>query len=250
MRDAQENILYVGKAKNLKKRLNSYRVANPDRLARRHLRLLRAVARIELQECQDEAAALAKEAELLLALKPKFNRAGTWPATPRFLAWRCDETKLALAISEAPAADWQAFGPFGSGIVHLRAALLRLLWFALNPASGSTAMPAGWVHGHLGEIATLADARSREANFREVEMVLTGLFAGNNDGFVAWVGEKTKPLPHAHDLAMRDADLETVIQFMAAKTRRTRPFVIPEQTANEQRMDPPGLFPDVNWNHP
>jgi hypothetical protein len=47
-------------------------VANPDRLARRHLRLLRLVARIELQECADEAAALAKEAELLLALKPKF----------------------------------------------------------------------------------------------------------------------------------------------------------------------------------
>src|ERR1700679_4045056 len=85
MRDAQDNILYVGKARNLKKRLNSYRVANPDRLARRHLRLLRAVARIELQECANEAVALAKEAELLLALKPKFNRAGTWPATPRFL---------------------------------------------------------------------------------------------------------------------------------------------------------------------
>ena len=28
---------------------------------------------------------------------------------------------------------------------------------------------------------------------------------------------------YAHDLAMRDADLETVIQFMEAKARRTRP---------------------------
>jgi predicted GIY-YIG superfamily endonuclease len=207
MRDAQENVLYVGKAKNLKKRLNSYRVANPDRLARRHLRLLRAVTRIELQECADEAAALTKEAELLLALRPKFNRAGTWPATPRFLVWQWDETRLALGISETAAAGWQAFGPFGSGIVHLRAALIRLLWFALNPASGSTAMPAGWAHGRLGEIATISYARSCEADFHRIEMVLTPLFAGNNDGFVAWVGERTKPLPHDHDLAMRDADL-------------------------------------------
>ena len=250
MRDAQENVLYVGKAKNLKKRLNSYRVANPDRMARRHLRLLRAVARIELQECADEAAALAKEAELLLTLKPKFNRAGTWPATPRFLVWQWDETRLALAISEVPAADWQAFGPFGSGIVHLRAALLRLLWFALNPASGSTAMPAGWIHGRLGEIATISYARNCETDFRTIEMVLTPLLAGNNDGFVAWVGERTKPLAYAHDLAMRDADLETVIQFMEAKSRRTRPFVIPEPRALKQRMDSTGLFPNENLNNP
>ena len=250
MRDAQENVLYVGKAKNLKKRLNSYRVANPDRMARRHLRLLRAVARIELQECADEVAALAKEAELLLALRPKFNRAGTWPATPRFLVWQSDETRLALAISEAPAADWQAFGPFGSGIVHLRAALIRLLWFALNPASGSIAMPAGWAHGRLGEIAAISIAQSCETDFHTIEMVLIPLFAGNNDGFVAWVGEQTKPLPHAHDLAMRDADLETVIQFLEAKARRTRPFLIPEQGATKQLMHPQCLFPDEKRNHP
>ncbi|MGA2248494.1 MAG: GIY-YIG nuclease family protein [Verrucomicrobiota bacterium] len=250
MRDAQDNILYVGKAKNLKKRLNSYRVANSDRLPRRHLRLLRAVARIELQECADEAAALAKEAELLLSLKPKFNRAGTWPAKPRFLIWQGDGTQLALAISETPAEGWQAFGPFGSGILHLRAALLRLLWFALNPAAGSAAMPAGWAHGRLGEIATVSDGRSLESDFRRIDVVLAELFAGDNDGFIAWVGEQTKPLARAHDLAMRDADLEMVIQFMQAKARRTRPFTVPEPSTTEQQMDAIELFADVDGNHP
>lgn len=54
MRDANENVLYVGKAKNLRQRLQNYRAANPDRMPRRHLRMLRHVARIELQPCSDE----------------------------------------------------------------------------------------------------------------------------------------------------------------------------------------------------
>src|SRR5689334_10755834 len=79
MRDSADVVLYVGKARNLRKRLCSYRVANPDRMPRRHLRLVRAVARIELQQCADEHAALARESALLRTLRPKFNRAGTWP---------------------------------------------------------------------------------------------------------------------------------------------------------------------------
>jgi hypothetical protein len=63
MCDGAGVVLYVGKAKNLRKRLNGYRVANSDRMARRHLRLLRAVARIELQACADERAALMTEAD-------------------------------------------------------------------------------------------------------------------------------------------------------------------------------------------
>src|SRR6516165_6317422 len=68
MRDAGETVLYVGKAKNLRQRLGNYRVANPDRMPRRHLRLLRAVTRIELQELPDEPSALARESELLRTL--------------------------------------------------------------------------------------------------------------------------------------------------------------------------------------
>ena len=252
MHDAAGLVLYVGKAKNLRKRLGSYRVANPDRLGRRHLRLLSQVARIELQECADESAALDKEAELLLALKPKFNRAGVWLATPRFLIWCRTAQTLELAISETPAPGWQAFGPLGSGIDYLRAALVRLLWFAKNPAAGASALPAGWVQGRLGEIATLTDTSASAPSCRSIEVMLTELFAGDHDGFVAWIGEQTKALAHAHDLAMRDADLETVIQFMQAKARRTRPFTTPEPSVIGKRMDLEAalLFADENGSQP
>ena len=243
MHDAAGLLLYVGKAKNLRKRVGSYRVANPDRLGRRHLRLLSQVTRIDIQKCADESAALAKEAELLLALKPKFNRAGVWPATPQLLLWRRTTHSLELAVAEAPVTGWRSFGPFGSGIVYLRAALVRLLWFAMNPVSGSTAMPAGWVHGRLGQIATVTDLKIKESSRRNLETVLTELLAGDHEGFVSFIGEQTKTLPYSHDLAMRDADLETVIQFMQAKARRTRPFITPEQSITKKWKNPEATLP-------
>jgi predicted GIY-YIG superfamily endonuclease len=244
MRDAVEVVLYVGKAKSLRRRLNSYRVANPDRMGRRHLRLLRQVVRIELLECADEAAALAKEAELLRTLKPKFNRAGVWAGPPRFLVWRNTEKTLQLAISTTPTPGWQEFGPCGSGVVYLRAALVRLLWYALNPTLGSTDMPAGWWHGRLPAIATLDGVPG------EVQSVLAKLLAGDTEVFLAWICERTQSLTYAYDRETRDADLETVVTLIQAKLRRTLPFHTAEPGAEKPPSPDARLFPEEDWNEP
>lgn len=240
MQDAAEVVLYVGKAKSLRQRLGHYRVANPDRMGRRHLRLLRQVVRIQLLECADESTALAKEAELLRALKPKFNRAGVWVGPARFLVWRCGRKNLELAITKTPTMDWQQVGPFGSGVVYLRAALVRLLWYALNPDLGSTSMPQGWWHGRLGTIVSIQEISD------EVEPILKNLFSGDTDGFTVWTSERTQSLVHTYDREMRDADLETVITSIQAKARRTLPFHTPDQPAADQSKlcDAMILFPD------
>ena len=76
----QEGVLYVGKAKSLRRRLGSYRVANPERLSRRIIRLLHQVTRIEWDECSSEAAAQHREELLIVTLQPKVNAAGkVWP---------------------------------------------------------------------------------------------------------------------------------------------------------------------------
>ena len=250
MLDARENVLYIGKAKNLRKRLNSYRVANPDRLARRHLRLLRLVARIELLECANEAEALAKEAELLLALKPQFNRAGVWPATPRFLVWRCLAGKLELAVTETPEIGWLAFGPFGSGVRHLRTALTRLLWYALNPAAGSLYMPTGWMQGRLGAIVAISLSANSGLGGEEPEIILKKLFAGDTNIFSAWIGKRTKLILHAHDRTMRDVDLETVTGFMEAKANRTRQFALTVPSAKNEGQDISLPLSGESWDLP
>ena len=82
---AGEGVLYVGKAKNLRKRLASYRVANPERFPRRIIRLLHRVTRIEWDECADDSAARFREELLIAVLQPKFNTAGkTFPRSQCF----------------------------------------------------------------------------------------------------------------------------------------------------------------------
>src|SRR6266566_3692216 len=81
MHDATGNLLYVGKAKNL-----------------RQLRMVREVARIDFDLCPNESAALAHEARLLRRLKPKFNRAGVWPGKAQFLTWRLVDQAVQFSV--------------------------------------------------------------------------------------------------------------------------------------------------------
>jgi predicted GIY-YIG superfamily endonuclease len=244
MRDDADTVVYVGKAKNLRKRLGSYRVANPERLKRRQLRLLRAVVRVELQECADETAALARESELLLSLRPRFNRAGTWPRTPRCLTWKVTAAGLELAVvavSEVASDGENArsrvgrSGVMGAGAVHLRAVLVRLLWCALHPERGVAGMPMaksegrssrdegisdGWLaglqklHGLHGETVMEPRFGVAEEYFMEASARLESLFAGDAEGFAGWVRERAAAQTHPFEVAAREADLEALAEFV------------------------------------
>jgi excinuclease UvrABC nuclease subunit len=208
MRDAKDTVLYVGKAKNLRQRLNAYRVANPDRMARRHLRLLRAVVRIELELCPDEQSALTRESELLRTLKPRFNRAGTWQGPPRFFLWRSMGEQLELAVTGNPEEDWRTVGPLGGGAFQLRAVLVRLLWFATHPERGLAEMPCGWAHGRFEErtVVHCGSKTPQTASFVE------RLLAGENVFFCEWLRAHMPAELHPFHLAVLEADLEFLSQ--------------------------------------
>jgi len=147
MRDKADAVLYVGKAKSLRHRLGSYRVANPERMARRTLRLLNLVETIRWEECADEMAALRRESELLLSLRPRFNRAGVWKGPKRYLLWRNGSLGLELAVVTEPEQGWNCLGSFGAHAIYLHRALVRVLWCQLQPAKGLIGMPARWFDG-------------------------------------------------------------------------------------------------------
>jgi excinuclease UvrABC nuclease subunit len=211
MKDAADNVLYVGKAKDLRQRLNNYRIANPDLMPRRHLRMVREVKRIEFQFCPNETLALAREARLLRSLKPKFNRAGVWPGKARFLVWCMRETRLEMSVVETPEPGWHRFGPLGSSAVHLQRALVRLLWLAVNPVRGLGDLPAGWAHGRFMAKTAVHCGVSAD----EMVSALETFFWGRPDEFLSWLGTKLTSRVCAFERNAIQPDLEMLQDFGA-----------------------------------
>ena len=218
MRDAADAVLYVGKARNLRKRLCSYRVANPDRMPRRHLRLVRAVNRIDLEECADEEAALARESALLRTLRPKFNRAGTWPGNPQCIAWRITEEVLEVALAPALGPGWNGHGPFRSGAWGVHALLVRLLWCALRPERGLAGMPEGWFEGRFGRVVIIRAPSMSCEKLPAAAFQLQNLFSGRAEAFIQWVRQNAQTDVHAFATAVRDADLGALLEWASKGT--------------------------------
>jgi len=213
---AGDAVLYVGKARNLRHRLSSYRVANPDRLPRRLLRLLHRIERIDWETCEDEAGALQREAALLLSLKPRFNRAGVWPKPRRFLAWRVRPDGLELAVTERPEPGWHSVGPSGAMMTYIYRALVRLLWQQMQPKRGLAGMPAGWFDGAHGPQVLIPPSSAMPA--AAAAEFLAMLAAGDSEE----VQRRLVPAGNVFEQLACDEDWTLVTEHLARPARSER----------------------------
>jgi hypothetical protein len=132
-------LLYVGKAKNLRIRLMSYRRIKITTSSRKSLRLVHQVSDIQWEVCKNEEAALIRENELLRELKPPFNVVNTAPETYFYFTVKIveeeisstDQLPIVITLTMKPADPEAAvFGAFkGLASCH-RAffAMRRMLW--------------------------------------------------------------------------------------------------------------------------
>jgi predicted GIY-YIG superfamily endonuclease len=213
MKDAHGKLLYVGKAKDLKQRLGNYRIANPDRMPRRHLRMVNEVAKIEFQFCRTEAAALKHEKKLIRSLKPRFNRAGVWPGKPRFIVWRAEGEDLKISVVETPVAGWQRFGPLGGEAAHLQRTIARLLWLAANPERPLMELPAGWMHGDFMDTVALKCGSA----VADTVGALENFFWQDADEFILWLGARFTHRIVPFERRIIEAELECLKEFSAKK---------------------------------
>jgi len=209
MKDASDKVLYVGKAKDLKQRLNNYRLANPDRMPHRHLRMVREVARIEFELCPSEAAALKREAKLLRSIKPRYNRAGVWPGKTKFVVWRLKERQLQLGVVETPEPGWRRFGPLNGSAHGLYHSLARLLWLAVNPGRAGTELPLGWIQSNLPPCITI-DCRGAAD---ETAAALASFFWQSPDVFLLWLGSRFSDCAHPFERSVIELEMGTLREY-------------------------------------
>jgi len=133
MQDRFGRVIYVGKAKNLRARLRSYRAKKFTSLPIKTQRLLLNVHEIHWEETPDEMAAFLLESEYLRALRPRFNVIGTTSGSYSYFSFsESDEGfTLELTVGHTPESkNRRVFGAY-RGIASVRythAALARWLW--------------------------------------------------------------------------------------------------------------------------
>jgi excinuclease ABC subunit C len=103
-RDAEGEVLYAGKAKDLRRRLAGYRNASRRKAHRKMRTLVREAASLEVRPQQDEKQALLLENELIRTLRPRYNVDGAYAFLYPALGVGRHDGRVLLAFTSTPEA--------------------------------------------------------------------------------------------------------------------------------------------------
>src|ERR1043166_1195650 len=218
----QEKILYVGKAKNLRQRLGSYRYAHRGASSKTS-RLLKAVRTITWELYSSEEEALLRENQLLRLHKPRFNAVNTRPEFYPFVAMQKSPAKVLLRLTTCGVAlpNELLFGAF-KGIYRTRAAfagLARSLW-AFERGALWPEFPSRLIRAR-GPDRIMLDL-DRPAPLRDLVPALETFFAGRSDELIRWFSENllTRPGLSAFQRKLHETDLENLAAFYRVGAQR------------------------------
>jgi excinuclease ABC subunit C len=229
MKDRLGAIIYVGKAKDLKRRVSSY--FQPSRSMVHHPKIRALVEMIrdfEIIEVKSEPEALLLEGRLIKQYRPKYNTDFT--DDKRFLLVRLDETaelpRFGLVrFRKDDSARY--FGPFAHA-GHLRktlAEMRRKFGVLLGDATPQRLEDGRWrlyddvrqeIYGHANEV-TPEEYRARLPE-------ACGFLEGRSREWLAQLTEEMKRAALAHDFE-KAAELRDIVFALEKTLERTRKFV-------------------------
>src|SRR5438034_5602964 len=143
--DQQDELIYVGKAKNLKRRLSQYRNTLRRKKHRRMRGIVKEAARIEIQCAESDLDACLTEAVLIQKYRPRWNIVGAYSFLYPLIGIRSVNGNIEFCMTTTPEAVLEAcpgfefHGAFRSRRITGDAffALMRLLRFVghVNPSN-------------------------------------------------------------------------------------------------------------------
>jgi excinuclease ABC subunit C len=149
--DREDELIYVGKAKNLKRRLSQYRNTLRRKKHRRMQSIVREAARIEIQCAETHLDACLTEAMLIQKRRPRWNIVGAYSFLYPLIGIRSTNGDIEFCLTTTPDAvlkecpDFEFHGAFRSRRITGDAffALMRLLSFVghVNPSNRRNRMP-------------------------------------------------------------------------------------------------------------
>lgn len=98
-------LLYVGKAKNLRRRLFSYKRARPGKTSRKEAALISKIHRFEYDILSSEEEAILQENYLIREHRPEFNHANKHTETYYFITIQQNKNGLAFGLSMNPSGN-------------------------------------------------------------------------------------------------------------------------------------------------
>lgn len=214
-RDDAGDVLYVGKAKNARRRLAQYRNATRRKAHRKMRAIVREAESLEIRAQASEAEALLLENELIRTLRPPFNVEGAFDFLYPAIGVGRHEGRLVLCFTSEPDAfaslDLSWHGTF------------RPRWRARQAFDGLCVLL-----GHLGHaeprsrLPALPDRRgARVFAARRIGPDLDGplrdFFDGERDDVLA---ELATALLEERGARLEAAAIETELRFLAGFFRR------------------------------
>jgi excinuclease ABC subunit C len=155
--DDQQRLIYVGKSKNLRRRLSQYKNSKRRKKHRKMRKIVEQASKVEFQICPTELEAELLETQLIQLHRPKWNTAGAFFFLYPMIGIKCVEHSMYLCYTTQPDQfDGFSFhGAFRSRDITGEAffALVKLLRYVAHPEPkkkrGSVVLPKySYVYGY------------------------------------------------------------------------------------------------------
>ncbi|MEL7832933.1 nucleotide excision repair endonuclease [Fodinibius sp. Rm-B-1B1-1] len=166
----QKQLLYVGKAKNIRNRLFTYRRAKMETTSRKMIRLIRMTHGIDIEICETEKEALLLENKLIRTHRPEFNHAKKQPDTYYFIGINRKKEVLQFSLQmHHPKSDF-IYGAFkGHRLVRkAMGSILRLLYMLENNIESVFELPL--------QLTKKLTPMEYELQFKQKDTVITDLW--------------------------------------------------------------------------